>query len=71
MPKTKRTPADEMVYRIGKYKKAPSLAALRTRFARVLDSDVAIENLVRSLLSAGRIRVTNKVFHLPTTKEST
>lgn len=55
----------ELLKRIARYKHAPGLAALEHRMGRYCGSDDAVDAVVTSLVKSGRLRVTDKLFHLP------
>ena len=56
----------ELLKRIGRYRHAPSLGALNHRMRRYCGGDNEVDAVVLSLVKSGRLRVTNKLFHLPT-----
>lgn len=55
----------EILKRIGRYKNAPGIAALEHRLGRYCGGADAVDAVVISLVKSGRLRVTNKIFHLP------
>lgn len=55
----------EVLKRIARYKKAPRLAALRSRLRKKLGGDWEVECCVGELVKDGRLRVTGGVFYLP------
>lgn len=57
----------EVLKRVGRYKRAPGLPALRHRLGRYCGGEAAVEHVVMSLMKSGRLRCTNKLFHLPIT----
>lgn len=56
----------ELLKRVGRYRHAPTLPALRHRLKRYCGSGEAVEWVVRELMRESRLRCTNKIFHLPT-----
>ncbi len=57
----------ELLKRVGRYKKAPGLPELRNRMRRYCGGEAEVEHVVMSLMKTGRLRCTNKLFHLPLT----
>lgn len=55
----------EMLRRIGRYKHPPAMAALYHRMGRYCGGADGVDSVVYSLIKSGRLRVTNKIFHLP------
>lgn len=55
----------ELLKRVGRYKKAPTLPALVHRVQRYCGGENEVDAVVLSLVKGGRLRVTNKVFYLP------
>lgn len=65
MTTAKESAKAEILKRVGRYKKAPRLAALRNRLARVCGDAWGVECCVTELVKEGRLRVTGGVFFLP------
>lgn len=65
MSTAKESAKAEILKRIGRYKKAPSLTALRRRLERAVGGGDAVEECVSELLHEGRLRVTSRLFYLP------
>lgn len=57
----------ELLKRVRRYKRAPTLPALCTRLKHYCGDEEAVEHVVRTLMRDGRLRCTNKIFHLPLT----
>ncbi len=59
------TPEALLLGRVAKYRKPPTIQALRNRLKKALGGEWAVECLVTDMVKAGKLRVTNKLFHLP------
>jgi hypothetical protein len=59
------TSEQELVKRLGRYKKPPTLKALRDRLHKVCGGEWGVECLVSELVKSGKLRVTDGVFYLP------
>lgn len=55
----------EILARVGRYKKAPSISALRARLVRAVGDSAAVEECVAELIAEGRLRTTDGLFYLP------
>ncbi len=56
----------ELLKRLSRYKHAPTLAAIVHRMKRYCGGENEVDAVVLSLVKSGKLRVTNKLFHLPT-----
>lgn len=55
----------EILKRVRRYKNAPSIAALEQRLGRYCGGADAVDAVVISLVKSGQLRVTNKIFYIP------